>query len=719
MAVALSWFVLRWPREDTPEQILDAIRLLATMAGVPLVIETTGSRDAVTHRLALSLGRADNVVQQLRGALPGLAIEEVDAPVADADRAIELRLTTKRRPLRSDDLGATNRALLTALADLKPGESLILQWVLGRSLRPIAVPNRLEGVVSDSWVKDAVMLPLGKSIPVDGEVRNALRTKQGEPGWRAAGRIAVHAKSNNRQRQLIRQVLAALRSTESPGLAFWVRSLSPRAVTHAQVPWRLPLRLNATELAALSTWPVGLTSELPVAHQRSRLLAPSPVIPKAGRIIGEASFPGKERPLGISPDDSRRHSHLIGPSGVGKSTLLGRLIAGDMAAGRAVVVIEPKSDLIADVLAHVPPERIGDVVLLDPTDELAPVGLNPLSGNKRHPELVADQLLAVFKGMYGATFGPRTTDIAGAALHTLAQVPNMTLAALPLILSDASFRRRIVRQIDDPIALGPFWAAFENWSDAERTAAVAPLLNKARPFLLRPQLRAVIGQARPRFDVLEVFTKRRILLVDCSKGLLGPEAAALLGSLVLAQVWGATLSRSAIAPERRHPVTVVLDEFQEYLRLPGDLGDALAQARGLGVGFTLAHQYLHQLETPMRSAVLANAQNRICFRLADEDARVMASPGSRLEAEDFSSLDAYEFYAQLVAQGSIQPWCSGRSLPPDAPISDPEVVRTASRANYGTDRGEVEAELRDLVFGRSGSSGDDLTPRRRRDGGRS
>jgi hypothetical protein len=604
------------------------------------------------------------------------------------------------------------------MADVNPGESLILQWVLGRGLRPIAVPKRLEAVVGDNWLKDAVLLSLGKSIPVDAEVRNALQEKQGEPGWRAVGRIAVQARTENRQRQLIRQVLAALRSTESPGLAFWVRSVQTPAVTQARVPWRLPLRLNSTEFAALSSWPVGTTSELPIAHQRIRLLVPPTAIPSVGRIIGESTFPGQERPLAVSPGASRRHSLVIGPTGVGKSTLLGHFVAQDMADGRACVVIEPKSDLITEVLSHVPKERINDVVLIDPTD-LAPVGLNPLAANKRHPELVADQLLAVFKGMYGAAFGPRTTDIAGAALHTLAQVPDMTLVALPLILSDAGFRRRIVRQIDDPIGLGPFWEAFENWSDAERTAAVAPLLNKVRPFLLRPQLHAVLGQSRPRFDVREIFTRRRILLVDCSKGQLGPEAAALLGSLVLAEIWGAALTRSAIAPAKRHTVTIVLDEFQEYLRLPGDLGDALAQARGLGVGFTLAHQYLHQLETPMRSAVLANVQNRVCFRLADEDARVMASPGSRLEPEDFAGLGAYEFYAQLVAKDSVQPWCSGRSLPPDAPISDPEVVRAASRANYGRDRKEVEAELRDLVIGRPGNAGDDLVPRRRRDGGRS
>ena len=86
---------------------------------------------------------------------------------------------------------------------------------------------------------------------------------------------------------------------------------------------------------------------------------------------------------------------------------------------------------------------------------------------------------------------------------------------------------------------------------------------------------------------------------------------------------------------------VYVDEFQDYLRLPLDFADALAQARGLGVGFVLAHQYLHQLDAGMRAALLANAQSRIAFRLGAEDARVMAA-GNRPAAEDFEGLGAFQ-----------------------------------------------------------------------------
>jgi Type IV secretion-system coupling protein DNA-binding domain len=547
-SVSLIWYRLRWPREVTPEQITQVFRLLATVAGRPVVVEAVGSPGTVEHRLAVPPGRAESVVDQLRAAIPGLAVEEVGTrPAIAATRAVELRLSTKRRPLRTDDMAGVSRAVLTVLTHLHRGEQLSIQWVLGRSFTSVAVPNQLDGLGHESWLGALLLAPFGTPSPADVEVRNALRAKQAEPGWRVVGRVAVKAKIPSRERQLIGQVIGALRYAEAPGVSFWVRSIGVRPVIQAEMSWwRLPLRLNVSELSMLASWPVGLTGELPVVAVGSRLVVPSVAIPDKGRIVGTATFPGRERSLALTPTDSLRHVHTLGPTGSGKSTLLLNLITQDMQAGRAVVVIEPKGDLIADVLARVPPNRVSDVVLLDPTDSDRPVGLNPLALNGRSPELAADQLLGLFHSLYAASWGPRLADILGASLLTLARLPGMTLAVLPLLLTDAGFRRRVVSSVVDPIGLEPFWSVFEAWSEPERTAAIAPVMNKLRPLLMRPELRAIIGQTQPRFDVRQVFTERKVLLVNLARGLLGPETSALLGSLVVAQLWQATLGRSSI-----------------------------------------------------------------------------------------------------------------------------------------------------------------------------
>ena len=704
-----TWYELRWPREVTADQLLATFSILTTVVGTPCVLEVTGGPGGVVHRLGVHGRDLGGLLAQVRSAVPGLALTVVSRTPLTIDRACEVRLNTRARALRTDDPERVARSVLNALALVGRGEALTLQWVLARPLIPSAVPKDAQ-LTGDHPISDVVSVLGGPNRPLDSDARAALRVKRGEPGWRVLGRLGVRAATTSRQRQLLARAVGALRTAESPGLHVRTRPINPRSVGLASLSWRYPTRLNLSELVTIVGWPMGRTSTLPVASAGSRSLPPSQTIPRTGRVLGTATFPGRERPLALSSGDGLRHMEVLGPTGSGKSTLLTNLIIQDMRAKRGVLVLDPKGDLIADALDLVPAERISDVVVIDPTDD-APVGLNPLAAHGRSPELVADQLLSVFHTLY--TLGVRTQDILHAGLLTLAQVPGSTLASLPLLLSDAGFRRRVVSQIDDPVALGPFWSGFEQWSDAERVTATAPVLNKLRPFLLRPQLRAVIAQSTPKFEISEVFTERKIVLVNLAKGLLGPQASALLGALVISQFWQVTLGRAGIPQSRRHPVFVYLDEFADYLQLGTDLADALGQARGLGVGLVLAHQFLHQLDPAMRSAVLANARSRVCFQLTMEDARVMAAGGDEPEAEDFASLAAYECYLQLVGGGAVQPWCSAATDPLPEPISDARAIRTASANSYGIARLQTEAALRETVFGIGPSDGHDLVPRRR------
>ncbi|MFN2471123.1 MAG: type IV secretory system conjugative DNA transfer family protein [Gaiellaceae bacterium] len=431
-----------------------------------------------------------------------------------------------------------------------------------------------------------------------------------------------------------------------------------------------------------------------------------------GRALAQATAPGDDRRLGLAIDDARHHLHVIGPTGTGKSTLLARLICADIAAGRGVVVVEPKGDLVEEVLKRIPPNRVDQVVVLDPTETNYPIGLNPLLGNGRSPELVADQVLAVFHGLWRNNWGPRLQDILHASLLTLAIRGDASLCALPALLTNPAVRRRLRAGVDDPIALEPFWAWFETISDAERQQAIAPVLNKLRPFLLRKSMRAIVGQLEPRFRIDEVFTERKIVLVSLAKGLIGPEASALLGSLFVAELWQAVLGRGRISAERRHPVVAYADEFQDYVHLPTDMADALAQARSYGVGLTLAHQHLAQLPGNLRAAVLANARSRVCFQLAGEDAQAMARfSGGLLQPIDFQRLRRYETYVQLVVEGEVTEFASARTLPLPAPSSDSGLVRESSRRRYGRPVDEVDAEIRQLI---EGEPGDERVGRRGR-----
>ena len=122
----------------------------------------------------------------------------------------------------------------------------------------------------------------------------------------------------------------------------------------------------------------------------------------------------------------------------------------------------------------------------------------------------------------------------------------------------------------------------------------------------------------------------------------------------------------------------------------------------------------------MRAGVMANARSRICFQLAQDDAKTLAASSTILGTEDFTSLGAYQFYGQLVAGGAVQPWCSGQSLAPSPATGDEAALRAASRQRYGIPVADIDAALEQLVTPKRQSTrhpANDLAPKRRRTSG--
>ena len=700
------WRQIFWPSTLDARRVVACLRTWAADERSPrLVLEARSDPSGVRYLVGTSAAALPSITAPLTNELGArlLPLQGERQPVASAGR---LKASTRHRPLRIDDAETVVRAVLGSLTRVRRGEQLVLQLVLGPRRVPLAIPNQSPSSVVAPWW---LIAWYGNGGLLDGEKRAALRAKVADHGFACTVRLGVSAATPLRRRSLLLGLLAAIRTAETAGLTVRLVADSPQQIDAGKQPWRWPLRLGVGELAALTAWP--MSDDLPgqpAAHPRR--LPPTSGTTGEQRVIGQAQAPGHDERLALAVAPALHHLHVVGPTGTGKSTLLGNLIAADIAAGHGVVVIEPKGDLVDSVLRQVPPERRGDVVVLDPSDA-APVGLNPLAGPGQRPELLADAVLAIFKQLYGAAVGPRSQDILYAGLLTLVRRGDASLVMLPLLLTNTGFRRSLTSNLNDPLTLEPFWAAYETWSDSERATAIAPVMNKLRP-LLRPGLRGVLGQQQPRFQLSQVLRERKVLLVPLQRGVIGPEAASLLGSFVVAGLWQAIQARAGQSASERHPVMVYVDEVQDYLHLPTDLAEALAQARGFGVGFTLAHQFLGQLPKAMRLAVLANARSRICFQLSPDDAAVFAKGHGELSAEDFTSLGRYEVYASLFAGGRATPYASARTLPPGPQQSEPAQLRQASRTAWGQPLDAIEAGFAELLNATDAPLG--ATGRRRR-----
>ena len=709
----LVWHRLRFALPLAQDAAVGLVeRILADSSLGRVVLELRDSGGQATWALGSHAGeRLARVVGEL---VPGCRVSR-----GFSRRAVSQAVVVSARPigagLATERLSAVVRAVLAALAVTAEGEELVVQLQLGRRFAP-QVLGRVE---PQGWLELLGLLPVPS---LSGERGRRIRAQVGRHRAAASLRLGVRAASPLRQRTLLQGLLGALRLLEGPGARLRARTEHPAKLDAVRRPWRPGLELGAGEIVAMAGWPVGegALPATPSAHPRV-LALPQARETQRAFATGVADQAGEH--LGISIGDALYHTVLLGPTGAGKSTALAHLALADIQAGRGVLLIDPKTDLVADILARIPEQRRGDVVVIDPTSS-RPVGINPLAraqtarsapsssgggvpGGGASPELVADTVLATLKGVFAESWGVRVEQVLSAALVTLARTPEATLVDLPLLLTNTAYRQRLIAASGaDPLGTGQFWAAYEALSEAQRQQWVGPVLTRLQPFLIRPHLRATLGQAAPSFDLGEVFTRRRIVLVSLNKGVLGAESARLLGSLLVGQLWPLILARAAVEPSRRHVVSVFIDEVQDYLSLPGSLADALAQARSLGAAFHLAHQYRGQLSAEMMQAVETNTRSKVYFALSATDAAAAARLAPELEAADFQLLTQYQAYATVMHQGRRSGWFSLATRPAPPAVRDPALLYAASHVRYGIPAEQTEADLIALTSGTAPSAVD-------------
>ena len=712
----LVWHQLRFAlplAQDTAVGLVERILADSSLGRVVLELRASGGQAV----WAVGAHAGERLVSVLRELVSGCRVSRgfsrpaVSQAVVVSARPVGVGLATER-------LSAVVRAVLAALASTAEDEELVVQLQLGRRFSPQAL-GRVE---PQGWLELLGLVPIPS---LSGERGRRMRAQVGRHRAAASLRLGVRAASPLRQRTLLQGLLGALRLLEGPGVRLRARTEHPAKLDGVRRPWRPGLELGAGEIVAMAGWPVGegVLPATPSAHPRV-LALPAARETQRAFATGVADQAGER--LGISIGDALYHTVLLGPTGAGKSTALAHLALADIHAGRGVLLIDPKTDLVADILARIPQQRRDDVVVIDPTSS-RPVGINPLArtqtahsgalsssgggvpGGGASPELVADTVLATFKGVFAESWGVRVEQVLSAALVTLARTPGATLVDLPLLLTNTAYRQRLIAASGaDPLGTGQFWAAYEALSEAQRQQWVGPVLTRLQPFLIRPHLRATLGQATPSFDLGEVFTRRRIVLVSLNKGVLGAESARLLGSLLVGQLWPLILARAAVEPSRRHVVSVFIDEVQDYLSLPGSLADALAQARSLGAAFHLAHQYRGQLPAALKAGIDANARNKIIFSLSAADAAELARQAIGLEAADFQLLPRFGVYARTMHHGRENPWCHATTLPPTPPTQDALALRAASQARYGQDTAQTETALLARLGQHGEMTGDDV-----------
>lgn len=378
------------------------------------------------------------------------------------------------------------------------------------------------------------------------------------------------------------------------------------------------------------------------------------------------------RVFGIKQPDRLSHMYVIGKTGTGKSTLLERLILGDVKAGEGLVLVDPHGDLAERVAARIPAHRRSDLIYLNVPDRSQPYGYNPLKRvtPARRP-LAASGLLEVFEKMWPEAWGVRMEHILRNALLALLDQPQASLPEVLRLLSDKSYRKQALRHIENP-QVRAFWEdEYENYSSRMRADGIAPIQNKVGAFLADPTLYRILTRPEQPINIRRIMDEGKILLVNLAKGQIGEDASSLLGGLLVTTIGLAAFSRQDTELAARRPFYCYLDEFQNFTTL--SMANMFSELRKYGVGMIVVHQYLHQLDPAVQYAVLGNTGTLISFRLGPKDASFIGLEFQEKFAPiDLMNLPNFNVYLKLMIQGTP-------SIPFSAETLSPQDGQIASR----------------------------------------
>ncbi|MBG0824893.1 type IV secretion system DNA-binding domain-containing protein [Planomonospora sp. ID91781] len=683
-------------------------------AGQPhLVWEYAGDESGVRIRLWVPGGVPPGMVEKaVEAAWPGAALTTGPAtsPLPEAARVAGGRLVLSRSehlPLKTDHHADPVRSLLTAMSGLRTGEQALVQILArpttGRRLRRAhRAAAALRGARTASPIGQVLdeLAPmsghdrpgeLARMFPERAEQVRAILAKASQPRYQVAVRYAVASTLTTRPVSgWLRgqaHTLAGAFALFSSGHQYLRRRrlLRPAKVL---VSRRLDAGhlLSAGELAALAHLP--WDADAPgITRAGARPVAPSPAVPRGSaagpvRVLGDADS-GPARPVAMPVADARHHVHVLGGTGVGKSTLLANLVLADAEAGRGALVIDPKGDLITDVLARLPSAAIGRTVVFDPQDAARPPAINVLAGPD--PAFAVDSIVTIFHRCFSSAWGPRVDDLLRSTCLTLTKVlgQRATLADVPRLLTDSAYRARITARLDDELLAG-FWESYQALTPAGQATVIGPVMNKLRAVLLRPFIRHALASPSTTVPVGQLLNDGGLVLARLPKGILGDDAARLFGSVLLAHTWQAATGRARLAEADRADAALYIDECHNFLNLPGHINDVLAEARGYRLSLVLAHQHLDQLPADLREALSADARNKIYFAASPKDASdLKAHTAPLITPHDLIHLGAFQAAARLVVAGRQTPAFTLRTRPLPPVVSGREqAVRRASRERF-------------------------------------
>ena len=682
----------------------------------------------------------DVVRQAVTAAYPSARLEEVTehnifSKVGKMTGTIGGEFTLKRSyvyPIATyqETKRDASRALLSALSSATREDGIAIQMMMrpareGWGKNSISAAERIKkekgkkgGFVAPKDIMEALWKP-----PVNEDVKSedkqlstiekttvdTIEEKTRHPAYEVLIRVVVSSNTAVRSQALLKNVVAAFSLFDSPtfnGFKFAISKNIEELVT-AYIFRFFPQTvntniLNSVELATIFHLPD--QNNIPssqVERQLSKQVDGPTQVMDEGFLLGYNEFRGIKKPIRLSTNDRRRHTYIIGQTGTGKSVFLENLAYQDMMDGRGFALIDPHGDLVENLLGKVPKERVEDIIYFNPGDMTHPVGLNMFEfDSPDQKDFLIQEAINMLYGLYdpGHTgiVGPRLEHIfRNCALLLMSDPEGGTFIDIPKLLIDEEFVKSKLKHVTDQNVLD-FWTKEfpASQKSNESGEVISWVVSKFGPFISNDSMRNIIGQTKSGFNLREIMDKKKILLVNLSKGRMGELNSKLLGIIFVMKFQAAAMSRADTPEDSRVDFSLYVDEFQNFAT--ESFESILSEARKYRLNLILGNQFMTQLTEKIREAIIGNVGTVISGRIGITDAEVLVKKfAPTFDVEDLTKMPNYQAIASLMINNVPSAPFSMSFIAPmgqnNPHLSD--ALKRLSAAKHGRPRSEVEKEI--------------------------
>ena len=392
----------------------------------------------------------------------------------------------------------------------------------------------------------------------------------------------------------------------------------------------------------------------------------------------------------LTSAERTRHIAILGKTGSGKSSLLRSMLAQDVEADRGFACFDLHGEFLPFLLGTINARERRlrkhldeKLVIVDPTDPIMSVGLNPLEQVSPDFTKIAE-FSEVLRTRWALDhFGARTDELLRNALFALS-ASGLTLVELAPFLTHAGFRAACLKQVANAEVRQYFEFRYEAQSEAMRATMREPILNKTSAFTGIDAFRHVVGQAKSSFSVKEAMDSGQWVIVNLDKGKLGPQALT-LGSLFFTAFKNALFTR-----ERRTLFSLVVDEAHNLLAADTGIDTVLAESRKWGIGLILSQQLMAQQSAETRD-LLAGVGTQVYFQLSSPDAQQASAvlDGGRPLVERLKNLPQRHCIVKSGAERFVEVRVHGV----EDPAADYADLLNRSRYTRGRVRAHIERDI--------------------------